>query len=143
MFELRVARAGEAQSPRESLEEGFDLVVVRPAVHGLDVDVGAGAAGEAFEEVLDKFGLQIADQARANFGFDVMGRAAAEVDSGEAEGLVHGHEEIAGAQDAALIAERLVEGLAERDADVFDRVMLIDVEVALAAKRRGRRRRGA
>ena len=63
-----------------------------------------------------------------------MGGAAAEIDRSEAEGLIHGHEKVAGAQDAALVAEGLVEGVAERNADIFDGVVLIDVEVALAQK---------
>ena len=66
--QLLVARAGDAQRAREGLEDGFDLVVVGAAVHGLDVDVGAGAAGEAFEEVGDQFGLQIADERRTDLG---------------------------------------------------------------------------
>ncbi len=67
-----------------------------------------------------------------HFGVDDVGGAAAEIDGGEAEGLVHGHEEVAGAQNAALVAEGFVEGFAERDADVFDGVVLVDVEVAFA-----------
>ena len=130
--ELFVARAGYAQGARKGLEDGLDLVMVRAAVHGLDVNVGAGAAGEAFEEVGDQFGLQVADQARANLGVNGEGGAAAQVDGGDGEGFVHRHEEVSGAQNAALVAECAVECLAERDADVFDGVMLIDIEIAVA-----------
>ena len=132
LAKLLVARAGDAQGAREGFEDGFDLVVVRAAVHGLDVDVGARAASEALEEVGHEFGLQVADKARAHFCVDGEGGAAAEVDGGDGERFVHGHEEVAGAQNAALIAERAVEGLAERDADVFDGVVLIDIEIAVA-----------
>jgi len=59
---------------------------------------------------------------------------AVEIDGGEAEGLVHGHQEVAGAQDAALVAERFVEGLAECNPNVFDGVMLVDVEIAPAVE---------
>jgi hypothetical protein len=38
---------------------------------------------------------------------------------------------VAVAHDAALVAERLVERLAQGDADVLDRVVMIDVHVAL------------
>ncbi len=64
--------------------------------------------------------------------FDGVGGAAGEVDGGDGEGLVHGHDEVAGAEDAALVAEGLRDGLAEGDAGVFDGVVLVDVEVALA-----------
>ena len=57
-------------------------------------------------------------------------RATAQVDRHHGERLVHRHDEIAGAVDALAIAERLQHRLAEHDADVFDRVVLIDVEIA-------------
>ena len=68
--------------------------------------------------------------------------AAAKIDGGDGECLVHGHEEVAGAQDAALVAEGAVEGLAESDADVFDGVVLIDIEIAFAVRGRDRTRHG-
>ena len=57
-------------------------------------------------------------------------RPAAEIDGRDGERLVHRHHEVAGAVDAAAVAERRRDGLAERDAEVLDRVVLIDVEVA-------------
>ena len=44
--------------------------------------------------------------------------------------LVHRHHEVAGAVDAALGAERRRDRFAERDADVLDGVMLVDIEIA-------------
>ena len=49
------------------------------------------------------------------------------------ERLVHGQQERAVAADAALVAERLAQRLAEREADVLDRVVPVDVEVAAGA----------
>src|SRR5206468_1560091 len=48
--------------------------------------------------------------------------------------FVHWHQEIPGAVDALLVAERFVECLAESDADVFDRVVLVNIEVAFASE---------
>ena len=90
-----------------------------------------GAAGETFEEVGDEFGLEVADEGDVDLVVDGVGGAAGEVDGGDGEGLVHGHDEVAGAEDAALVAEGLEDGLAEGDAGVFDGVVLVDVEVAL------------
>ena len=129
-----VARAGEAQGAGEGFEESFDFVVAGAAVHCLHMNVGARAAGEALEEVFDEFGLQVANEAGFDFGVDDVRGAAAEIDGGEAEGFVHGHEEITGTQDAALVTEGFVEGFAERNADVFDGVMLVDVEIAFAVE---------
>ena len=57
-------------------------------------------------------------------------RAAAEIDRRDRQRLVHRHHEVAGAIDAALVADRRRDRLAERDADVLDGVVLIDVEIA-------------
>jgi len=75
-------------------------------------------------------GLQVADEGRGELVVDDAGDAAGEIDGADGERLVHGHAEVARAQDAALVAEGFGEGLAEGDADVFDRVVLVDVEVA-------------
>ena len=58
-------------------------------------------------------------------------RPTAEIDGCGGEGFVHRHQEISGAQNPALVAERLDDGFAEGDASVFDGVVLVDVEVAL------------
>ncbi len=53
-----------------------------------------------------------------------------EIDGGDGERLVHRHHEVAGPVDAALAAERLEDGLPERDADVLHGVVGVDVEIA-------------
>ena len=57
-------------------------------------------------------------------------RPAAEIDRRDRERLVHRHHEVAGAVDAAAVAERLRHRLAERDAEILDGVVLVDVEIA-------------
>jgi hypothetical protein len=96
------------------------------------VDVSACASCEAFKEICHQLGLQVADKARADFGIDGEGGAATEVDGRDCQCLVHGHKEVAGAQDAALVAEGAVKDFTERYADIFDGVVLIYVEVAVA-----------
>ena len=73
---------------------------------------------------------EIADAPDLQAQVDDGVNAAAEIDGRDAERFVHRHHEVAGAVDAAAIAERLRHRLAERDADVLDGVVLIDVEVA-------------
>ena len=123
-------RAGHAQRPRERLEQRFDLVMARAAVQHLRVHVGARAAREALEEVVHQLGLQIADQPRRAPCVSTTAARVRRDRPRRGQRLVHRHHEVAGAHDAALVAERLVESLAERDADVLDRVVLIDVEIA-------------
>ena len=65
-------------------------------------------------------------------------RAAAEVDGGACERVVHRHDRVAVARDAAPVAERRVERLAERERRVLGRVVVAGLEVAGALERRGR-----
>ncbi len=57
--------------------------------------------------------------------------AAGKVDRDARQRLVHRLERIGEAGDAAGIAQRLADRLAERDAGVLDRVMRVDMQVAL------------
>src|ERR1019366_6013600 len=86
---------------------------------------------EAAEEILGEFGLEVAHQAHLDQVLVDQGGTSAEIDGDHGEGLVHGHDEIAGAVDALAIAQRFGEQLAEHDADVFHGVVLVHVEIAL------------
>src|SRR5512146_2520311 len=103
-------------------------------VQGSGVHVGAGSAGKSLEEIGHKLGLQIAREARAHLGIDGVRGAAAEIDGGYRERFVHRHDEVAGAQNAALVAQGPIERLSQGNADVLDRVVLVDVEIAIAAQ---------
>jgi hypothetical protein len=96
------------------------------------VDIGAGAASEPFKEIDNEFRLQIAHQARADFCFDSKRGASAEVDCGYSKSLVHRHNEVSRALNAALVAERTIEGFSKSNSDIFDRVVLIHIEIAIA-----------
>jgi hypothetical protein len=132
LAQLFVARTGAAHGSCKGLENGLDLVVVGAPVHGLYVHVGACAARKAFKEIRHQLGLQIADQPGAHFGFHGEGGPAAQVDGCNGQGLVHGHQKVTGAQNAALVAQRAVEGLAQRNAHVLDGVVLVHVQVTVA-----------
>src|SRR5262249_37073812 len=106
------------------------MMMARSPVEHLRVHVRTGATREALEEVVYELGLQIADALHLQLQVDRRVRPAAEVERGDGERFVHRHDEVAGAIDPATIAERLRYRFAKRDADVLDRVMLIDVEIA-------------
>ena len=105
------------------------------------MNVGAGAAGEAVEEIEDQLGLQIAHQPHPNLGVNHGGAASAKIHGDHAQRFVHRHQEISRAQDSAFVAERPVEGLAQGDADILHRVVLIDIEIAAGRRVPGRSRR--
>jgi hypothetical protein len=54
---LTVAGAGDTQRAGKGLEECFDFVMAGTSVKNADVNVGACAASEAFEEIFDEFCL--------------------------------------------------------------------------------------
>src|SRR5690242_2643578 len=57
-------------------------------------------------------------------------RASAEIDRSGRQRFIHGHQEVAGPQDAALGAQGLRDRFAECNAQVFDSVVLVDIEIA-------------
>ena len=68
-------------------------------------------------------------------------RPAREVDRDLHERFVERHERVREAAHAGLVAERLAQRVAEHDADVLDRVVQVDLEVALRPRSSGRSRR--
>ena len=124
-------------APGEGLELGLgDVVRVAPAEHR-DVHGEAGVEGDRLEDVphhrpgevaADEVVLESGRLARVH---EV--RATRDVDDGLGERLVERHERVAVAGDAALVAERLADGLAEHDADVLDGVVHVDLDVAAGA----------
>ena len=94
------------------------------------MEVEAAFLGEGFEEVLDVLGGELADVVAVEGDVDRGVGAAAEVDGDEGERFVHRREGVAEARDAAALAERLVERLAEDEAGVLDEVVGVALDVA-------------
>src|SRR5688572_12333245 len=105
-------------------------MVARTAVKHLDVDVAARALRKSFEEVVNQFALQVPDALDRERQIDDGVWSPAEIDSSNAKRLVHRHDEVAGAVDAAARAKRFRDRLAQRDAEILHGVVLIDVEIA-------------
>src|SRR5271165_4229533 len=94
------------------------------------MDVGGGGLREAPEKVFEELGLEVAYFRGGKLpGADAVG-SSGKVERGGGKTIVHGHQEVAGAEDAALCAERLLDGFTQRNANVFDGVVLVDVEIA-------------
>src|ERR1051326_354365 len=105
--------------------------MVGTPVHHFQVDVRARPAGEPFKEIVHQFRLQIANEPYAHLSVYDRLSASAEIYRGKAQRFVHRHQEIAGAEDSLLAAQRTIESLAERNADVLHRVVLVDIKVPL------------
>src|SRR6516225_6031818 len=94
------------------------------------MDIRACCLGEALEEILDQFGLELPDGPRSEVRLDDAKRAAAKIDGCGGQCFVHGHQEISCAENAALRSERGVDRFTEGDADVLDGVVLVNLEIA-------------
>ncbi len=103
--------------------------MIAAAVHDFDVHIGSGSSSKSFEEVSHEFGLKITDYGNVHLVIDDVGDSAREIDGRHGQGLIHGHDEISCSQDAFLISERFCKGFAEGDSDVFNGVVLVDVEI--------------
>ena len=143
-------------------ERGRDaLVVVVLSPKDVDVKRDTGALGERLEHVRDHLGRQVADLLALELQVAAEVGARRDVEDGAREGLrarrqragsaceragrrplvgarrgkthlVEGRKASAVPPDALALAERLLERLAERDGAVLDRVVVVDLEVALA-----------
>ena len=130
----RVDLAGDAERAAERLERGLGEVMV-VAAGAAQVERRAGGPGERLERVLDELERQAAGALAAERQVDDRVRPAADVDDGGRERLVHRHGALAEAGDPGPVAERLGERGAEDERDVLDRVVLVDLEVAVGVDR--------
>src|SRR4051812_38284220 len=108
--------------------------MIRAPVKDSRVYVGLCAACESVKKVGNEFGLQIAHQTHANFRLDYRRGASRKIYRCHPESFVHRHNEIPCAQNAALVPQRLREGLPESDADIFDGMVLVYIEVAFGCE---------
>ena len=125
------SRAAARGRARERLEQRLDHVVRVLAVADLEVQVAQRGADEAAEELAPQLGVERPDPpALERVGAVHERRAAAEVDRRRHQRLVHRDRRLAVAADAAPVAERLAERLAQAEADVLDGVVGVDLDVA-------------
>ena len=138
----RALRAGDAldarvdghrhrERARGRLEQRLGDVVRVAAAQRVEVQVEARVVGERPEEVLEELRRHGADHRRLERHVEVQERPAGEVDDAARQRLVERDVGVAEADDALLVAERLLERLAQHDAHVLDRVVRVHVQVAL------------
>ena len=79
--------------------------------------------------MLDHFGAEIAYALIVELGLVLQVRAAGDIQRAARQAFVHRQHE-AEAGDAALVAERLVQRFTQRQAGVFHRVVIVDIQIA-------------
>src|ERR1700733_10454015 len=102
------------------------------AVKRFNVQRDPGVAGEGLEKFAHELRIEIADLLRRKLGPEDEERPARYIERNPGQRFVHWQEAIGIAGQASLVAERLRQRLAERDAHILDRVMIVDMAVALS-----------
>src|SRR4051794_17857141 len=123
-----------AQCQRQGFERGLGAVVVVLAAQHVDVERHPAGDGERLEEVGQVLGRDLADHLAPEAEAHLGPGPAREVDHGPRQRLVERRVGVAETADAATVAERSVERLAERQRAVLGGVVVVDLEVALAGQ---------
>jgi hypothetical protein len=106
------------------------VVRVDPA-QVVDVQRDARVVHETAEELDRQVDVERADPRACERHVEFEARPAREVDHDARQRLVERHVRMAVAADALAVADRLRDGLTERDADILDRVVIVDMRVAM------------
>src|SRR6266699_5479523 len=93
------------------------------------MDIGLRRLRKALEKILHQLCLEIADASCRDLGLYDAVRSSAKIHSSGGKRFVHGHQEIARSQNAALCAEGFPHGLAQSNSHIFYRMMLVHIEI--------------
>ena len=127
-----IDRDRAAQRASNRFEARFRDVMAVRAVKRFNVQRDPGVAGEGLEEFAHELRIEIADLLGGKLGPEDEERPARYIERNPGQRFVHWQEAIGIAGQASLVAERLRQRLAERDAHILDRVMIVDMAVALS-----------
>src|SRR6056297_1368060 len=122
-----------AQGARDRLERGLgDVVAVEPRQR-LDMEGDTAMRGERLKEFAYQLAVEGADLVGGQIHAPREIGPPRQVERRTHQRVVHRQQARPVAADSALVAERLRERLPECDAYVLDRVVVVDVAVAVAA----------
>jgi hypothetical protein len=86
---------------------------------------------QALEELVEEVDVETANHGAGEDAIEVKPWPTGQVDDDSRERLIQGDIGVSVTPDPALVTERLGQRLAERDANVFDRVVRVDMEITL------------
>src|SRR5690606_40294862 len=121
-----------AQRAPDALEARFDHVV-RILPGDLHVDGGAERLGKRAEEMRGQLRRERSDRVAAEAPLEHAIGAPGKIDRDLCERLIHRQQESI-TVNAPLVAEGALQSLAQRQRAILDRMVLVDVQVALAGQ---------
>ena len=96
----------------------------------VDVQRDLSVIDEALKKLVHQIDIEFADARTHEIDLEIEAGAAGKVDHHARQRFVERNVSVAVAAYALLVAERPRQRLSERDADVLDRVMRVDVQIA-------------
>lgn len=90
-----------------------------------------GILRQCLEELTHKFGVESADFGRSKRDVPDQKRPAGQIDRSLCHRLVHCKVERSIARNPASVSQRLGDGLSNRNAGIFYRMVIVDVKIAL------------
>ncbi len=109
------------------------MVAVPPAQQ-VDVQGEPSVIGKCLEEIVSQVAFEIVDMRGGQIHVIYKIRPPAQVDAHACKRFVHGNVRSSEAHDTGMVAQRLVQRLAEADAYVLGAVVKVDPDVARAGK---------
>src|SRR5262245_50510412 len=85
---------------------------------------------DALEQMRDQVGAKLPHPRREECGIYDAVRSPAQVDRHESKRLVHGHKAMSCANDAAPIAQRSIQCLAQANTHILGSVVLVHMQIA-------------
>ena len=120
-----------AQRSAKRLEYGFGLVVRIVSAEIIDVQRHVGVIHEALKELDHQINIELTHFGTSKRHMKFEPRTTATVDHYARQRLIQRHVGVPVTHDAFLVSNRFAKRLPKGDADVFHRVMRIDVQVSL------------
>ena len=97
----------------------------------IDVQRHAGVVDQAMKKFVEQIDIELADRRPREFTIHDQTRPAGQIDDDARQGFIERHIAVTVARQPLFIAPGFGQRLAKGDADIFDRVVGVDVQVAL------------
>src|SRR4249920_4237817 len=110
-------------------------MMVVGAIQHLGMKRYTGIHREGLKPLLHKLGVKGTDLVTHELGLEDQERSARNVDRDSRQCFVHWYLHVGISRNALHITEGLLDGLSERDANIFGSMVMIDVQVALGLDR--------
>ena len=111
-------------------------MVIVFTIEVFNVQAHAAIARQRLKELFEQLCVHIADLVALEIHFPDKIRSLAEIDGGAAERLIHWQLGMAIARDACKITKRFLDRLTDYNARIFNRMVSINVKVALRFHRK-------